>query len=234
MRGKLFRILPLGAALIALGSFLLAIGCGNSSSARFRFVQAAYGSQGTSVDVYADNNKILTAVAYGSAATYQNMSSGSHTFNLYLTGTTTNPFFNGSVPINKGDNTVVSTGTFSTMGMHVFSDDNVAPTSGDIKLKFIHVAPDAGNIDIYVITPGSGIAGLSPQLSNLAYTNAAGPITPSAGNYEVVMTQSGTQNPVPGLDVTYTWTAGQVRTIMILDNVAGGAPFQQLVLADAN
>ena len=101
-------------------------------------------------------------------------------------------------------------------------------------LKFIHVAPDAGSIDIYVITPGSGIAGLSPQLSNLTYTNAAGPMTPSAGNYEVVMTQSGTQNPVPGLDVTYTWTAGQVRTIMILDNVAGGAPFQQLVLADAN
>jgi hypothetical protein len=34
--------------------------------------------------------------------------------------------------------------------------------------------------------------------------------------------------------VNYTWTAGQVRTIMILENAAGGAPFQQLVLADAN
>jgi hypothetical protein len=234
MRGKLFRILPLGVVLIALGSFLLAAGCGRGGGSRFRFVQAATGSPQTTVDVDVDNNKVLTAVAYGSAATYQNISSGSRTFDLFLTGTTTNPFFNGSVPINKGDNTVVSTGTFSQMGMHVFSDDNVAPTSGSIKLKFIHVAPSAGNIDIYVITPGTGIGGLSPQLSNLSYTNAAGPMTPSAGNYEVVMTQTGTQNPVPGLDVSYTWTAGQVRTIMILDNTAGGAPYQQLVLADAN
>jgi len=234
MRGKLFKVLPLGAALIGVGSFLLAAGCGSGGGSRFRFVQAATGSQGTSVDIDVDNNKILTAVAYGSSATYQNISAGNHTFELFLTGTTTNPFFNGSVPVNKGDNTIVSIGTFSTMTMHEFSDDNVVPTSGDIKLKFIHVSQTVGAIDVYVITPGSGIGGLSPQLSSLTYTNSAGPLNIAAGNYEVVMTQNGTQNPIPGLDVTYTWTAGQVRTIVILDNAAGGAPYNQLVLTDAN
>jgi hypothetical protein len=234
MKGKLFKILPLGAALIGVGFFLLAMGCSNGSSARFRFVQASTGSPGTSLDLDVDNNKQLTAVAYGSAAAYQKISAGSHTFELFLTATTTNPFFNGSVPVNKGDNTIVSTGTFSTMGMHVFSDDNTVPTSGDIKLKFIHVAPTAGTIDVYVVTPGGGIGGLSPQLSSLSYTNSAGPLNISAGNYEVVMTQSGTQNPISGLDVTYTWTAGQVRTLVVLDNSAGGAPYSQLVLADAN
>jgi hypothetical protein len=36
------------------------------------------------------------------------------------------------------------------------------------------------------------------------------------------------------LDIQYTWTEGQVRTIEILDSSTGGAPYNQLVLTDAN
>jgi Domain of unknown function (DUF4397) len=235
MRGKLVKVLSLGAALLCVASLLLGAACGNGSGARFRYVQAATGSPGTNVDVDVDNNKVLTGIAYGSAGTYQNISSGSRQFEVFLTNTTTNPFFNGSVPLNKGDNTVVTDGTFGTIGMDVFTDDNVAPTSGDVKIKFIHVAPSAGVIDIYVVPTGQGIGGLAPQISSLSYKSATAlkPLI-SAGAYEVVMTQTGTQNPVSGLDVTYTWTAGQVRTIVILDNSPGGSPYQQLVLTDAN
>lgn len=233
MRGKLFRILPLVAALLCAGSILLAAGCGSGGS-RFRFVQAATGSAGSAVDVDVDNNKVLTAVSFGTAGTYNSISSGSHQFEIFLTATTTNPFFNASVPINKGDNTVISDGLFSQMGMNVFQDDNVVPASGNIKLKFIHAAPTAGAVDIYVISPGTGIGGLSPQLSGLTYQHNNEISSLAAGNYEVIMTQSGTQNPISGLDITYTWTAGQVRTIVVLDNTNGGAPYNQLVLSDVN
>lgn len=233
MRGKLFRILPLAAALICTGSILLAAGCGSGGS-RFRYIQAATGSAGSAVDVDVDNNKVLTAVGFGAAGTYQSISSGSHTFEIFLTGTTTNPFFNASVPVNKGDNTIISDNEFSQMAMNVFQDDNIVPASGNIKLKFIHVAPTAGAVDIYIISPGTGISGLSPQLSGLVYAKNNEISSLVAGNYEVIMTQSGTQNPISGLDITYTWTAGQVRTIVILDNTNGGAPYGQLVLSDVN
>jgi hypothetical protein len=233
MRGKLFPILPLAAVLLCVGFILLTAGCGSSSS-RFRFIQASTGSPTTSVDVEVDNNKVLTAVAYGASGAYQHVSSGNRTFEVFLTGTTTNPFFNGSVPIGKGDNTVITNGSFSQMAISVFSDDNVVPPSGSVKLKFIHIAPSAGAIDIYVIAPGTGIGGLSPQLSGLTFqkNNEISSIT--AGSYEVIMTQSGTQNTIPGLDLSYTWTAGQVRTIVILDAATGGGPYSQLVLSDVN
>jgi hypothetical protein len=233
MRGKLFRILPLAAVLICVGSILLATGCGSGNS-RFRFIQGSTGSQGTAVDLFIDNNKVLTAVGYGSAGAYQHISSGNHLFDVYVTGTTTNPFFNASFGVNKGDNTIISNGNFSQMAMNVFPDDNVVPASGNVKLKFIHVAPTAGSVDIYVISPGTGIGGLSPQLSNLTFQGHNEISSIAAGNYEVIMTQSGTQNPIPGLDITYTWTAGQVRTIVILDSSQGGAPYSQLVLSDVN
>lgn len=232
MRGKLFRILPLAAVLIGVGSILLAAGCGSGNS-RFRYIQGSTGSQGTAVDLYIDNNKVLTSVSFGTAGAYQSISSGTHLFDVYLTGTTTNPFFNASFGVNKGDNTIISNGNFSQMAMNVFQDDNVVPASGNIKLKFIDVAQSAGAVDIYVITPNSGIGGLSPQLTGLTYQHNNEISSITAGSYEVIMTQSGTQNPIPGLDVTYTWTAGQVRTIVILDPNGGGA-FSQLVLSDVN
>jgi hypothetical protein len=233
MRGKLFRILPLAAVLICTGSILLAAGCGSGGGSRFRFIQGATGSAGSAVDVDVDNNKVLTAISFGTAGTYQRISSGSRQFEIFLTGTTTNPFFNGSVPISKGDNTVISNGSFSQMAMNVFSDDNVVPASGNIKLKFIDAAPSAGAIDIYVITPNTGIGGLSPQLANLQFGKNNEISSLAAGNYEVIMTQSGTQNTIPGLDNIYTWTAGQVRTIVILDTNGGGG-FSQLALSDVN
>ena len=232
MRGKLFRILPLAAVLICVGSILLAAGCGSGNS-RFRYIQGSTGSQSQAVDLYIDNNKKLTSVSFGTAGAYQSISSGNHLFDVYLAGTTTNPFFNASFGVNKGDNTIISNGNFSQMAMNVFQDDNVVPASGNIKLKFIDVAQSAGAVDIYVITPNSGIGGLSPQLSGLTYQHNNEISSITAGSYEVIMTQSGTQNPIPGLDVTYTWTTGQVRTIVILDPNGGGA-FSQLVLSDVN
>ena len=76
MRGKLLRVLPLGAALICVGAALLAVGCGSTSS-RFRYVQAATVAPST-VDVEVDGKTVLTAIGFGQTPTYQKASSGSH------------------------------------------------------------------------------------------------------------------------------------------------------------
>lgn len=237
MKGRLFRILPLGAALICIAAALLAVGCGSTSS-RFRYVQAATVAP-SAVDVEIDSKTVLTDIGFGQSPTYQKVSSGSHTVGIFLTGTTTNPAFSGTVPFPSGDTTLISTNPFSLVNLAPFTDDNTVPASGDFKLRIIHASPTSGSVDIYIITPPGSIAGLSPQTKNLAFlANGSGSATSyfslAAGNYEIVMTQTGTQNPINGLDAQYTFSAGQIRTIVILDNSLGGGPWSQLPLNDLN
>jgi hypothetical protein len=233
MRGKLLRVLPLAAALVSMGASLLLVGCG-SGGARFRYVQASTGAAGA-VDVDVNGKAILTGIGYGLQGTYQKTSSGSRTIEIFPTGTTTNPYFKGSVSLGSGDTTLISENPFSSITLAAYTDDNALPASGNVKLRFINAGPSAGAVDVYVITPpGGGIGGLNPQINNLAYPNASAYLSVSAGNYEVVMTQHGTQNPVFQLDDTYTFTAGQVRTILVLDAATGGGPYTQLVLNDLN
>jgi hypothetical protein len=237
MRGRLLRVLPLGAALICVGAALLAVGCGSTSS-RFRYVQAATVAPST-VDVEIDSKTVLTSIGFGQTPTYQKVSSGSHTVGIFLTGTTTNPAFSGTVSFASGDTTLLSTGTFSSINLAPFTDDNTVPASGDFKLRIIHASPTSGSVDVYILTPPGSISGLSPQTKSLSFSATGGASATSyfslaAGNYEIVMTQTGTQNPISGLDASYNFTAGQIRTIVILDSPNGGGPWTQLPLSDLN
>jgi hypothetical protein len=238
MRGRLLRVLPLGVALICVGAALLAVGCGSSTDSRFRYVQAATVPPGN-VDVEVDSKTVLTSIGFGQTPTYQKVSSGSHTVGIFLSGTTTNPAFSGTVSFASGDTTLLSINPFSSIALAAYTDDNTAPASGDFKLRIIHASPTSGNVDLYIVTPPGSISGLSPQKQNLAFSptgsgNATSYFSFAAGNYEVVMTQAGTQNPIPLLDATYTFTAGQIRTILILDNSSGGGAWSQLELSDLN
>jgi hypothetical protein len=228
----LLKVLPLGTALICLGAILLTFGCGGSSSTRFRYVQASPGAPG-GVDVQVDGKTVLTDIGYGLPGSYQKVTSGSRSIGIFQTGTTTNPYFSGSVSLGSGDTTLISENVFSSISLAPYTDDNTAPTSGNVKLRFINAGPSVGSVDVYVVTSGNGIGGLSPQLT-LTYPNSSGYISVTAGNYNVVMTQAGTQNVISGLNVSYTFAAGQIRTIVIIDSAQGGAPYNQLVLTDLN
>ena len=106
MKGKWFRLVPRGAALIGLCTFLLSGGCG-SSGAHFRYVQGSPGAP-TNVDVEIDSKTVLTNIGYGQSASYQSTGSGSHQVRIFETGTTTNPVFSGSVTFNSGYTTLIT------------------------------------------------------------------------------------------------------------------------------
>lgn len=238
MRGRLLKVLPLGAALIGTSAALLTAGCSSSGSSRFRYVQATTAAP-SAVDVQVDSKTVLTGIGFGQTPTYQKVNSGSHTLKIFQTGTTTNPAFSGTVSFPSGDSTLISINPFNTMALAAFTDDNTAPASGDFKLRIIHASPTSGNVDIYILTPPGPIGSLSPQIKNLGFSPTGGGSATSyssfaAGNYEIVMTQTGTQNPINGLDFSSTFTAGQIRTIVILDAATGGGPWTELELSDLN
>jgi hypothetical protein len=233
MRGKLLRGLPLGAALICLGAAFLTVGCG-SGHARFRFVQASTAVP-NNADLRVDGKTVQSAIGFGQTATYRSSSSGSHKFELFATGTTTNPYVSATVSLGSGDTTVISENPFASINLSPYKDDNTAPTTGNAKLRIIHASPTAQSIDVYVVPSGTPIAGFNPQITGLTYPNASNTyLSLSAASYDVSMTVSGTQNIVNNLTGTYALTAGQIRTIVVLDAPNGGGPYQQLLLNDLN
>src|SRR5215831_9571578 len=168
MRGKRWSVLSLGTALIGLGAVLSSAGCSSSGTTRFRYVQASTVAP-SAVDVQVNGKTVLTGIGFGQTPTYQKVSSGSQKVGIFLSGTTTNPAFSGSVSFSS-DTTLITENPFSSIALAVFTDDNTTPSSGDFRLRIIHASPTAGNLDIYVVSPPQPLSGLSPQFSNIAFS----------------------------------------------------------------
>src|SRR6202007_2306206 len=90
-----------------------------------------------------------------------------------------------------GDTTVVATDS----GASVVTDDNSAPSSGNIKIRVINASPSIGTIDVYVVVLGTSISGISPTFSNLGFQASSGYQTLAAGSYQVIFTPMGQQFP---------------------------------------
>jgi uncharacterized protein DUF4397 len=240
MRGKLSRIVPFAVALICLAVAFLSVGC-SSSKVRYRFIQAATTIQ-NNVDLQVDGKTVQSAVGYGQPGSYHSASSGSRKFEIFNTGTTTNPIVSESVKLGSGDTTLILQNTDNTTTANVLSpytDDNTAPTTGNAKLRFIHSSLNAGSVDVYVVPTGQSIAGFNPQISGLTFQQTPAPpntyLSLSAASYDVIMTQSGTQNILNNLITNnYSLASGQIRTFVIIDSSFGGGPFQEIILNDLN
>lgn len=238
MKGKLSKVLPLGAMLIGLGVAFLSFGCG-SGSARFRFVQAATAVPGTgTVDLQVDGKSIQTNIGFGQSASYRSIGSGKHKFTLFATGTTTNAYFDSSVSLNSGDNTVITYGPFSGSSIPnsvVLADNNTTPTTGNTSLRITNFAPTVGPIDVYVVQSGTSIAGQNPQLQGLPYADPTQYkyLSEAAGSYDVLVTVSATQNIIAEF-TNLSLTSEQIRTLVILDAPNGGGPYSLIELNDLN
>jgi hypothetical protein len=240
MKGKLLRIIPFGIALICLGSAFLTVGCG-SSNARYRFVQAATGLN-NNVDVQVDGKTVLTSVGFGNPGTYHSVKSGSRHFQIFPTGTTTTPYADASVSVEK-DTTIIMETTpqpQSQIALGVFTDDNTAPTTGNAEIRVINSSPTvnanvAAGVDVYIVPKGGGIAGFSPLIPGLAFNVMSNYQSLAAGDYDVAVTQPGTQNIINSLTFTFTGLAsGQIRTLVIVENSFGGGPYTFVQLNDLN
>jgi hypothetical protein len=180
----------------------------------------------SSIDMTIDNKSAVTGTTYGAASGYVNVSSGSRNLIVESTGSTS-PLINQTVSFASGDSTVVATDSGAT----VLTDNNSAPSSGNLNLRVINASPTLGTADVYIVSSGTSIAGLSPTFANLAYQAASGYQSLTAGSYQVVFTPPGQQFPVI-TSSAQSFASGQVRTVVALDAQGGG--FTTAVLSDRN
>ena len=216
--------------LAAVGSgvsclLFLAAGCGSSKSAHLRLINAI--PIQSNLDMLIDGKDVASSIGYGAASGYISVSTGPRHLQIEPNG--------GSSPL-VDQNVSVSSGSFTTVldssrGPLVLSDNNTAPSSGNVGLRVINASSNIGTADVYIVSSGAGIAGASPTFGSVAFPSATGYSTVAAGSYQIILTFPGTT----GVELStseLSFSSGQVRTIVVMDGQTGGVTTS--VLSDLN
>jgi hypothetical protein len=229
MRRRTWGKFCAGLGLIALA--FLSIDCGSSSGgAKLRLVNGT--PDESSLDLLVDTKSFVSGVGYGAASAYTSISSGSRQLQIEPTGTTS-VLIDTTANVGSGDNLSLITLNYSSnISSIVLTDDNSAPTSGDFKLRIVNASPGMGAQDVYVVTFGTNINSVDPTFSSLGFGSVAAYSTLAAGDYEVFFTPPGQKVPINLDSGEVSFSAGQIRTMLALNNPVGA--FMTTVLSDAN
>jgi hypothetical protein len=234
---RLLKALPLTLALAALAIF--ASGCGSTSQSQVRVVHAI--PDGPAVDIDVNGTKVITNLVFNSfqpASGYLKVKAGNDTVAVLDTGTTTQ-ILSSSVPLNGSTQyTVVAAGFLTNPSAALITDNNAAPTSGNIEFRVIHASPSGTHpVDVYIVPPLTDITGLQPQISGLDYQQGSiyVPLAFALNGYSVILTASGSKTPLFNPPYGIAPPTGSIRTLVLVDVQNGGAMSPTpLVLNDLN
>lgn len=195
-------------------------------------VSATHASPGAPpVDIYVDGAKVTTAqLAFPNS-----------------TGTSGNPYLtvnagtrnikvspNGTLNVINADLTVAANGAYSifaydilgsgtTLKALVLGDNLSTPASGKAHIRFLHLSPDAPNVDLELLKTGAAPINLTniPYVGPSPNATALSTFTPvDAGSYTINVKPAGTSTVV--LNPVIPFTAGKIYTIYARGLLANG------------
>lgn len=106
------------------------------------------------------------------------------------------------------------------------TDDRTVPPTGDARLRIVHAAPDASNVDVLI--DGQVVA------SNVAYGKIGSYLNVTAGNRTVQINQAGTSTALVTAQQV-TLTAGQIYSLFAVEPTVTPSPVYGIqLLSDAN
>lgn len=212
-----------GAVLIA--ALLHACGGGDALSGdtgRVRLLNASGGN--TPLDLRVAGSTIAGNVAKGAASAYVEQESGSYTFQIGSTGSTTT-LLTEVASVNKdGAHTLIAYVSGNALNAVYVDDSEDAPASGTAKFRVFNGANEAGSLDVYL----TDAADTANDLSSATPVNAAvegesfgayGAL--GAGAYRLRITAAGDRDDVR-LDVASIALADQQIATLVVTATAGG------------
>lgn len=204
-------------------------GCGDSSNdeARVRVFHAS--PDAPNVDVLIDGGRVLENVPYTVASDFLGVDAGDRRIQVNVTGTDTTAIDAHLLLAEDTDYMIVAADKVAQITPLVFTADRSRPESGSARIRVLHAAPSAPNVDVYVTAPDAGIANAQPVLSDVPFKALSDYLTVPEGSYDVIVTPRGTKTvaiQAKGLVIGNQLVA----TVAALDAVGGGAPFSLQVL----
>jgi len=240
--------LCLALGVFALGVFAASCGTGSSS---FRIINAIanYNYLGTGgFDITMNGGTFATSVVFPSVNppgkdAYQHISPGSESLDVFPHAITVGgtPVIESSLSFSGHTQyTVILMGNNTTnlYAAQPFSDNNIAPASGDFEFRVIHASSNLPTpVDVYIVGSPTIVTGPNPPpptIPSLTYGQASAYISNPAGStwWLVVTNHTG---HVPIINPTsYTPSALQIETIVLPDGQNGFGPGAPLIYGDLN
>jgi hypothetical protein len=179
------------------------------------------------VDVIANNdcaNPLLRNVPFPAFSGYLSVPPATYNIKVTAAGNCGAIVIDANLALAAGKQySVFATGRLASIAPYVLVDDNRSLATA-AKVRIVHTAPSAGNVDIYVTPPGASIATLTPAFTNVPFRAETRYVNLAGGSYDVTVTPTGTKTAAIG-PATISVNDGGVYTAAARDAAGGGAPF---------
>lgn len=223
---------------IALSAVMLvcAAGMALAQNGRIRVVHAS--PDAPAVDIYVNGGMVLENLPFREYSEYIAVPAGSYNVEIKVAGTST-LVKAVSVPVSADrDYTAIAVGYASAtkspgFDVMLLEDDNTLPANNGVKLRVVHAAPGAPEVDVYVTGPFEALAAREPVLTRVPFKAASGYLTVPVATYQARVAVAGTRTVAIDSHRLVTWS-NKIRTIIAVDAKDGGAPFDMILLGDRN
>jgi hypothetical protein len=191
---------------------------------------------GTSnVDVLVDNLTVQAGLAYGAISPTTNISSGAHAIRINAFGTGNSLISVGQVFNGSASYTLVAGGNNTTATLLVLPN-NITPSAGNVRIRFVDATPLSAAYDVYVTAPTTDIStgAVNPTLTGVSSDSVVPlPAELAAGNYRVRVTSTNTTTVVADSGASGTALAsGKAYTVVFFGANMTGFPLQLILLTD--
>jgi len=221
------RIFVTAVAIGVSCVIFLSTGCG-SSTAHVRLVNAV--PIQSTLDMLIDSKNVASGIPYAAASNYVSVSSGARHLQIEPSGSGS-PFVDENISVSSGGYNTVLANNAAANDALVITDIHSTPSSGNISIRVINAASNLSTVDVYVVTAGTDVAGVSPTYSSVTVPSATDYTTLAAGSYQVIFTLLSSKNILLST-TSLSFNSGQVRTVMALNGQSGGLTTS--VLSDLN
>jgi hypothetical protein len=243
---RLWKALCLALAVVALGIFAASCGAG-STTYRIINVIANYNYQGTGgFDITLNGATIFTSVMFTNVNPpgkdkYNHVSPGNEALEVFPHAMTVGgtPVISSSLTFSGSTRYTVLLMGNNTTNPYVaqpFTDNDVAPASGDYQFRVIHAASNLPtSVDIYIVGSPSVVTGPNPPPpnANLTYGQPSSYISNPTGTWWLVVTNHSGHTPLIS-PTSYNPGALQIETIVLVDGQNGFGVGPPLIYSDLN
>ena len=178
---------------------------------------------------------IVEDLAYAATTTYLNPPPGPINLKVVPAGATAPVVIDADLTLVQGAVYSVYAAGLLTPGeiAPLVVVDDPRPVATEARLRLLHISPAAGDVDIYVVAAGAGadLSAVEPAFTAVPFLADTGYVSLAAGDYDVVVTPTGSKLPAIG-PLTLSLSAGGIYTAAARDEVGGGLPLGLITLDD--
>jgi len=127
--------------------------------------------------------------------------------------------------------TVIASGLLENISARILDDAEFLSGDDTTDLRFVHGAPSAPGVDIYVMEPGQSVNENNATISNLLFEENSAYLSLISGDYQIAVTTAGTNDVVIDAGVV-TLDPNSAISAVAVDAAGGGAPFSINALVD--